>query len=90
MMTTPSSDTRAANRAAFPVAAATLDVFREVFGAGCKLRWAREGGREIGKRDKRKGVVPVLMPVVEQQAAEFSARKNGRAPAEPKKGRRRK
>lgn len=30
--------------------AAIVDEFRAVFGADVKLTWAREGGREVGKR----------------------------------------
>jgi len=38
------------NRRNFPLTAALLDEFRAVFGSGVKLIWARENGREIGKR----------------------------------------
>ncbi|MDP2026432.1 hypothetical protein [Sulfuriferula sp.] len=41
---------REQNRAAFQFAAEKMDELRAVFGAGVKLVWAREGGREIGHR----------------------------------------
>jgi hypothetical protein len=44
---------RAANRAAMPRVAAAMDRVREVFGDGCRLVYAREGGREIGTSTRR-------------------------------------
>ena len=38
------------NRADFPVAAAMIDQFREVFGPGVKLLWAEENGKSIGRK----------------------------------------
>jgi hypothetical protein len=44
------TDARERNRKDFPTAAAWLDALRARFGSGCRLEYAQEGGREIGKR----------------------------------------
>jgi hypothetical protein len=38
------------NRSRMPRTAATVDAFRRVFGPGVKVRWASEGGLELGER----------------------------------------
>ncbi len=38
----------AANRAAMPETAATVDAFRQVFGA-VRVAWAEEGGQRVGR-----------------------------------------
>lgn len=38
------------NRAAFPQTAKLVDDLRDIFGAGVKLEWVCENGREVGKR----------------------------------------
>lgn len=37
------------NRANFPETAKIIDDFRDVFGEDCKLLWAIENGRTLGK-----------------------------------------
>ena len=44
------TDARAENRKRMPLIAAGLDDFRRVFGDGVKLRYASEGGHELGDR----------------------------------------
>lgn len=56
--------TRAQNRADFPFAAEKVDELRTVFGAGVKLLWASENGREIGQRSPD-GIVAVVGPNIE-------------------------
>lgn len=43
------NDKRKQNRADFPQTAAWLDALRAKFGPGCKVEYASEGGREVGR-----------------------------------------
>ncbi len=51
---------RARNRAAFPKTAAIFDHWNALF-PGCRLLWAEEDGRELGRRDTRPWV-PCSIP----------------------------
>jgi len=45
-------DTKAErNRAAMPGVAAIVDHLRDVFGPGVRVLWAKEGDKEIGRRE---------------------------------------
>ena len=44
----------ARNRRLMPGTAAIVDAFRQVFGPGVRLRWARENGIEVGTRSPRR------------------------------------
>lgn len=46
-------------RAAFPQCAAVADEFRAVLGAGVRLKYASEGGRETGQRSEAGKAVTV-------------------------------
>lgn len=59
------------NRADFPFAASIIDDLRKHFGPGVEITWASENGREVGRKSKNDGVVPVIWT---------------RAPEEKKKG----
>ena len=45
-----SAATKQRNRDAMPQTAAIVDEFRGVFGRGVRVRWAREGELEVGRR----------------------------------------
>lgn len=42
---------RAENRRNFPFTSALIDELKRVFGPGISLVWARENGREIGRKE---------------------------------------
>lgn len=42
------------NRELFPESSLVLDEFRNVFGAGCQITYAEEGGRSVGKRSEER------------------------------------
>lgn len=67
-------DTRAQNRADFPLAAVCVDEFKRVFGDEVKFIWACENGREIGRRSAS-GIPVVVGPSID--AIEKKMRKHG-------------
>lgn len=79
-MTIPSpSDAAAArerNRASFPEIARIMDDFRRVFGDGCKLVWAKDGEREIGKEPDY--MATAIVPPMAYVPSERSAARKGK------------
>lgn len=43
-----------------PGTAANIDEFRSIFGPQCRVKWAQEGGVEVGRRGEE-GVVAVVL-----------------------------
>lgn len=73
-----SNDQAARNRERFPHAARFVDAMRDVFGAGVKLEYAEESGREVGTRDLAGVAIPLNRMVLRAPDV----------PAQKKKGKR--